>query len=399
MNSKRPAAVCIIVENQTVPFDRRVWQEARALREAGYRVFVISPKGPRCESAHETIEGIEIYRHRTWLPHGPYGYVMEYAFALIAEFYLTLRIYIRSRFAILQACNPPDTIFLIAFVFKLLGVRFVFDHHDLSPELYTVKFGRRGLPHSILRLAEWLTFRTADLSIATNESYREIAIARDKMNPERIVVVQTGADLGEVDSIAPDPALKRDKPYMVVYVGVMEVQDGLNLLIKSIQYLVKENHRDDTLFVLIGSGSELPRLRIMTTELDLDDFVEFTGTVSHEEVDRYLSTADVCVAPDPPNPLNERCTMIKNIEYMAHSKPVVLYDLKEGRRTLGDSALYARPGDPLDFAVQIGTLLDSEVLRRKLGLSGRRRVEQELNWKHQSAKFICAFERLISTAN
>lgn len=396
MGAKPSPAVCIIVENSPVPSDRRVWQEARTLRRSGYRVSVISPKGQGCESSRETLEGVEIYRH--WVPRarGPLGYLFEYAFALGAELYLACKVYARTRFRLLQACNPPDTIFLIALLFKPLGVCFVFDHHDLSPELYDAKFRRRGLLYKLLCLAERLSFRTADLCIATNETYRDIAIGRGNVQPENIVVVQTCADLCEVNADQPVPELKRGKRHMVVYVGVMELQDGVRLLIESIAYLINHKRRADTRFVLIGSGTQLPHLKTLVSRLGLEDYVEFTGWLPHEQVRSYLSTADVCVAPDPLNSLNDKCTMIKNLEYMAHSRPIVMFDLKEGRRTAADAALYARPDDPIDFAEQIEKLLESESLRTKLGDCGRRRTEETLNWKAQSAKLIDAFNSLLN---
>jgi glycosyltransferase involved in cell wall biosynthesis len=388
--------ICIVVENMPVPLDRRVWQEARALHQAGYRVSIISPKNPPCQLSHETLEGIEVYRHRTWTGQGRLGYLLEYAYASVSELYLALKVYRRTRFRVLLACNPPDTIFLIALLFKLFGVRFVFDHHDLSPELYEVKYGRRGLIHGFMRLFERLTFQAADLSIATNESYRQIALTRGKMKPERVLVVQTCANLCEVNGTQPKSELKRGSRYLVVYVGCMEIQDGVRLLIESIEYLVKQRGRGDTRFVLIGPGSQVPQLKKMVRQLHVEDFVEFTGLLPHERVDSYLSTADVCVAPDPLNALNDKCTMIKNLEYMAFGKPVVLYDLKEGRSTLGNGALYARTNDPIDFANKIEALLESELLRKTLGEHGRKRVEEHLNWRVQSAKFVDAFARLLS---
>jgi glycosyltransferase involved in cell wall biosynthesis len=252
------------------------------------------------------------------------------------------------------------------------------------------------LIYKILRLAERLTFRVADLSIATNESYRKLAIERGKMKPERVMVVQTCADLSEVSGGQEKPELRRGKRHMVVYVGVMERQDGVRMLIESIEYLVKHKGREDTRFVLIGAGTEFPTLKALATELGVDDFVEFTGLLPHEQVGPYLATADVCVAPDPLNPLNNKSTMIKILEYMAYARPVVLYELEEGRRTAGNSALYARPNDPRDFANQIEKLLDSEQLRRKLGESGRKRTEEELNWKIQSSKLVAAYASVIA---
>lgn len=265
MNRLFPPAVCMIVENEPVPHDWRTWQEARALTQAGYHVSVICPKAPGYESSREAREGIEIYRHAIWVASGRLGYILEYASALIAEFWLAWRVFAKTRFRVLHACNPPDTIFLVALPFKLLGVRFVFDHHDLSPELYESKFGKRGLFYRIVCLAERMSFRFANLSLATNESYREVAITRGNMNPDRAVVVQACAELSNVERSEQRPELRRGKRHMVLYVGIMEPQDGLQLLLESIKCLVKKKGREDTRFVLVGTGSELPNLKTMAT--------------------------------------------------------------------------------------------------------------------------------------
>jgi glycosyltransferase involved in cell wall biosynthesis len=395
MTRRSPPAVCIIVENQSVPDDWRAWQEARTLTQAGYRVAVICPKASGDESSREIREGIEIYRHAVWTASGHAGYILEYASALVAEFWLSWRVFAKTRFSVLHACNPPDTTFLIALPFKLLGVRFVFDHHDLSPELYESKFWKRGLLYRILCLAESLSFRFANLSLATNESYRQVAIARGNMKPDRVVVVQTCAELIDVERAEQRPELKRGKRHMVLYVGVMELQDGLKLLLESIKHLVREKRREDTHFLLVGSGSELPHLKTLAAQWGLNDFVEFTGFIWHEKVCSYLATADIGVAPDPLNPLNDKSTMIKILEYMAYSLPVVLYDLKEGRHTAGEAALYACPDDPVDFAEQVEKLLDSQSLRQKLGAIGRKRTEHDLNWKAQSEKLVQAYATLF----
>jgi glycosyltransferase involved in cell wall biosynthesis len=397
MSSDSTRAVCIIVENEPVPFDRRTWQVARALRDGGYHVSVICPKAEGFESSREALEEIEIYRHPVWKSTGRLGYPLEYAFALVAEFFLAWKVFARQRFQILHACNPPDTTFLVALAFKPFGVRFVFDHHDLSPELYDSKYSQRGLLYRFVRLAERLSFRAADLSIATNESYKEIAITRGKMHPDRVVVVQTCADLGEVSGAKPIPGLKNGKKYVVLFAGVMEPQDGVRLLIESAEYLLKQKHHEDIQFVLVGSGSELPLLKAMAKRLGVADHIEFTGTVSHKEVCNYLCTADVCVSPDPLNPLNDKSTMIKVLEYMAFSRPIVMYDLMEGRRTAGDAALYARPDDPIDFAEKIEQLLESESIRRKLGERGRKRTEEGLNWQAQSLKLLDAYELVLQS--
>jgi glycosyltransferase involved in cell wall biosynthesis len=392
-------AVCIIVENETVPYDRRVWMEACTLKRAGYALSVICPKRSSSQKNQEVVDGIEIYRYWSWNSQGIVGHIFEYGWSLLAEFVLALKVYARRRFRVLHACNPPDTIFLIGLFFKLFGVRFVFDHHDLSPELYLARFGQnaeRGLIYWFVCAAERRTFRTADLSIATNESYREIAITRGEMKPEHVAVVQTCPDLREVDSVEGIPRARGDQPYLVAYVGGMEPQDGVDLLLQSAEYIVKEKRRDDIRFIAIGSGSEVPRLQALASQMLPNGNFEFTGRVDHRKVYDYLSVADVCVAPDPLNSLNDRCSMIKIFEYMAHGKPTVLFDLKEGRRSAGDSALYARPNDPADFGEQILKLLDSESLRQKLGQCGRKRAEETLNLEVQSKKLLDAYAALLN---
>lgn len=396
MTNETKLAVLIIVENLPVPFDRRVWQEARALVEAGYRVSIICPKSRGFEKSRETLEGIEIYRHALWEAASPLGYLIEYTWALAAQFLLAVGIHARTRFRIVHACNPPDLIFLVALVFKLLGVRFIFDHHDLNPELWEAKFGnRRGLFHWLLCLAERLTFRTADVSIATNESYREVALTRGKMRPERVFIVRSSPDLAKIRRGPPQPELKRGRPFLVLYLGTMGPQEGVDLMLHSAEHLIKKRGRQDVSFVFIGGGSEIPRLKAQAAATGIEPFVNFTGRIPDDELAAYLFTADVCAAPDPKNPMNDKSTMNKILEYMAYARPVVLFDLTEGRRSAGDAALYARPNDPVDFAEQILKLLDSESLRRQLGDIGRRRIEEKLNWEIEKKALLAAYEAAL----
>jgi glycosyltransferase involved in cell wall biosynthesis len=388
-------SICIVVENLPVPFDRRIWQEALALRDAGYQVSIICPRGKGFEKKRETLEGIEIYRHAIWEASGLPGYLAEYTWALAVELFLALRIYRRTRFRILQAANPPDSIFLIGLFFKLFGVRFIFDHHDLNPELFEAKFKRHGFFYRLVCLAERWSFRTAAVSIATNESYREIALARGGMGPGKVFVVRSLPDLNHIHPVPPRPQLKEGKTHLVAYVGVMGFQDGLDLLLESVEYLVKKGNRRDTLFVMIGSGTELPHLKALTAQKGLNDWVKFTGRISDAELGDYLCTADVCVAPDPANPMNDKSTMNKILQYMAFGRPVVLYDLTEGRRSAGDTALYARPNDPVNFAAQILKLLDSEPLRRELGGRARKRIEEQLDWQIEKKTLLAAYEEAL----
>jgi glycosyltransferase involved in cell wall biosynthesis len=388
-------AVCIIVEDLPVPFDRRVWQEACTLAEAGYRVSVICRKHPGFTASYERLEGIEIYRHRIWEAARPVGYVFEYAAALLAEFYLACKVYARTRFRVLHACNPPDTIFLIGLFFKLLGVRFIFDHHDLNPELYAVKFGRKGFFYKLVCLAERWTFRTSTVSIATNESFRDLAIHRGGKRPERVFIVRSCPDLRKIHVGPTEPTLKRGKRFLVVYLGTMGPQEGVDLFLESIRQIVKVRNRADAHFALIGGGTELSRLKAVAASQKLDAEVTFTGRIPDDELAAYLSTADVCVAPDPLNPMNDKSTMNKVLQYMAFGKPVVLFDLTEGRRSAGEAALYAKPNDPIDFAEQILKLLDSEPLRRDLGARGRARIEQSLNWEAEKKALLEAYETAL----
>lgn len=393
----RPTSVCIIVENLPVPVDRRVWCEARALRDAGYLVSVICPKGKKSFTAsYEILDGIHIYRHRAWEASTTIGYVLEYLLALFAEIYLAVKVFARTRFRVLHACNPPDTIFLLGLILKPFGVRFIFDHHDLSPELFEAKFGRRNtLLGALTRHAEKCSFKVASVSIATNESFKEVAITRGGKRPDQVFVVRNCPDLTTLrrGPVRHETTIK--KPLLVVYVGFMGQQDGLDLLLESIEHLVKHEGRQDTNFVLVGGGTMLPALRAMVAEKGLDAFVTFTGQVPHEDVIGYLSNADIGVAPDPKTPMNDNSTMIKIFEYMAFGLPVVLYDLKEGRRTAGPAALYALPNDPIDFANQITRLLSCSELRQQLGTCGRKRIEEGLNWEVEKTALLQAYSAAL----
>lgn len=385
-------AVCILLENYPAPYDRRVWQEACALQAAGYRVSIICPKRHGLTRSHEVIDGVEIYRYPAIEADTIPGFFIEYSWALICQFVTALRVFMRARFRVLQACNPPDTLFAIGAFFKLFGVRFVFDHHDLAPELFEDKFGKRRLLHGLVSLAERLTFRTADVSIATNESYREIAIQRGRMKAGNVFVVRSCLDLEQVHRTAPRPELKEGKRHLVVYLGVMEKQDGVDLLLDAIEVLVQRYHRDDTLFALIGAGSEVPRLKSLAAQKGIEPWVRFTGRISDEDLETYLSTADVGAAPDPGTALNDKCTMNKILHYMAYGIPIVLFDLTEGRRSADDAALYARPNDIEEFAGQLMKLLDSESLRHRLGAAGRKRIEDRLNWNVEKKALLRAYQ-------
>lgn len=387
--------VCIIVENMAVPRDPRVWREAVTLAQEGYRVSVICPKQQGFRRSRETLDGIEIYRHSVWEASGFPGHFAEYAWALAAEFLLALRVFARTRFRVLQACNPPDSIFAIALFFRIFGVRFVFDQHDPAPEFFEARFHGKPILYKMLRLAERLTFQSSHAALVTNESCKEIAITRGGVPPERCFVVRNCPGLNDFPPRAVNEELKRGKRYLVVYVGVMGSQDGVDLLIDSAAYVTRTKGRTDVGFVLIGDGTEARRMRARASERGLDEFVRFTGALYGEDLKAYLAAADVGVAPDPSNPFNDKLTMIKILEYMASGLPVVLFDLPEGRNSAGGAALYARPNDPGDFGEKILSVLDSDALRRRLGESGRRRIVEGMNWESERVKLLEAYRTAL----
>jgi len=370
--------VLIIVENLPLPFDRRVWLEARTLKAAGADVSIICPTGKGYEAAEEEINGIHIYRHPLLEAEGAGGYLREYLSALANETRLAWKIFFKHGFDVIQGCNPPDLIFLVALPFKLLGRKFIFDHHDINPELYEAKFGRRDFFWRMLKLVERLTFLTADVSIATNESYRAIAIDRGKMDPGKVFVVRSGP-------------CKNGRPFLVGYVGVMGEQEGIDLLLESVRHIVHDLGRTDIQFTLAGSGPSLETLKTLSKTLKVEDYVTFLGRVPDAELFELLSTADVCVNPDRVNPMNDLSTMNKIMEYMAFAKPIVQYDVTEGRFSAQKASLYAAKNDSLDFAACILRLIDNEDLRKEMGTFGRERVVKDLSWQTQIPVLLNAY--------
>lgn len=395
-DTKIQRRILIIVENLPSPFDRRVWQEATTLQRAGYQVAIICPTGKGYEQRRELIDGVWIYRHSLPLEaDGALGYALEYGSALFWEFSLSLKVLFRHGFDVIHACNPPDTIFLIGGFFKLFGKRFLFDHHDINPELYEAKFNRRDVFYRLMLLLERWTFRTADVSIATNESYREIAISRGRMDPGRVFVVRSGPDLSRLKRLPPVPSWKNGRRYLVGYVGVIGKQEGIDHLLRAVRHLITDLGRADAQFVIVGGGTELDALRAMATELGVEPYVTFTGRVPDQTLLEVLNTADVCVNPDIANAMNDKSTMNKIMEYMALGKPIVQYDLTEGRRSALDASLYARRNDVQDFADQIVRLLDDEPMRQRMGAFGRQRVESELSWEHEVPRLLAAYDALF----
>ncbi|HEU5135132.1 MAG TPA: glycosyltransferase family 4 protein [Steroidobacteraceae bacterium] len=387
--------VLIIVENLPCPFDRRVWQEARTLAAAGYVVSIICPKAPGYEKSFERIDDIDIHRHS--LPaeaDGVLGYALEYSVALAMEFWLSLKVLFGRGFDVIHACNPPDTIFLIGAFYKLFGKKYVFDHHDINPELYEAKFGKRGFGRSLLVALERMSFNTADMVISTNESYRSIAIERGRKNPADVHVVRSGPDLTRIRVVPPNPALKKGRKYLVGYVGVMGKQEGIDLLLQAVQLIVHHLKRTDIQFGLVGGGTELAAMRELAKQLGVAEYVTFTGRAPDAELLEMLNTADICVNPDRANDMNDRSTMNKVMEYMALGKPVVQFDLTEGRVSAGDASWYARPNDVADLAQKMIALLADENQRIHMGAIGRERVERVLSWQHEAPRLLAAYEHL-----
>ena len=384
------------MENLPLPFDRRVWMEATTLRGAGWEVAIICPTGKGFEAHYEVLEDIRIYRHD--LPvegHGLSGYLREYASALRGQFRLARHIWREQPFDVVHICNPPDLLFLVAGWYKVFhGARVIFDQHDIMPELYEAKFGRRDWGYAVTRLAERLTFATADVVISTNESYRDIALARGRKRPASVFVVRSAPDLQRFCPTEPETGFHRGRPHLVGYVGVMGPQEGLDHLLRAIDLIVRVNGREDISFMLIGDGPSLASLREMTHELALDDYVEFPGRIPDEALIRRLCSCDVCVNPDPKNPFNDASSMNKILEYMSLGKPVVQFDLKEGRRSAAEASVYALPNDDADLAQKITTCVDDPAACAAMGRAGARRMYEELEWRHQAPRLLQAYDSL-----
>jgi glycosyltransferase involved in cell wall biosynthesis len=389
--------VLIIVENNSVPFDSRVWKEACSLHENGYQVTVLSPEGKGHKKRYECVEGVHIYRHP--MPregNSPLGYVWEFSCALFWEFFFAWWIFLRRGFHVIQGCNPPDDIFMVALPFKLFGVKYIFDHHDANPELYLSKYEKKGLLYRMQVLLEKLTYRYSDVVMATNCSYKNLAVTRGGLAPEDLFVVRNGPDLDTFKAVPQVPALKHGKPHLVGYVGTMSIQDGLDILL-DVALHIKNKGRRDVHFTCVGGGPGLPGLRQMVKEKGLEDTVNFTGRVPDQQLLEILSTADVCVNPDKPCEMNSISTMVKIMEYMALGKPIVQYDMKEGRFSAQEASLYSNNGNQVaDFADNILWLLEHPEERRKMGEFGRRRVETELAWKYSVENLLAAYEKAFS---
>ncbi|MBI1798222.1 MAG: glycosyltransferase family 4 protein [Candidatus Eisenbacteria bacterium] len=397
-----PGKVLHLSENLPLPFDRRVWMELNALKAGGCQVSAICPMGESWTRPREVIDGIHIWRYPPPpLANGAFSYFWEFLYCWLQTLRLSFVVLARRGFDVIHAANPPDTFWAVALPYKLFGKRYVFDHHDLCPELYVARFGaeREGdVLHRMLRALEWAQFRTADLVISTNESYRQVAITRGGVAPDRVVVVRSGPSRERFATVRPvDPALRRGREHLVAYLGVMAPQDGVDHLLRAAAHLVHERGRRDMSFTLVGAGDSFEELRALTRQLDLEPFIEFTGRVPDAEVERILATADVCVCPDPKNPLNDVSTMNKILEYMACGRPIVAYDLREHRCSAGEGALYAAPNREDDLAARIAELLDDPARRQRMGEFNRKRFLEKMAWEFSACELLGAYERRCGT--
>jgi glycosyltransferase involved in cell wall biosynthesis len=389
--------ILIIVQNLPVPFDRRVWLECQALVSAGYQVAVVCPKGDG-DPSFQVIDSVELYKYRPYAPGGSkLSFVTEYIYSFAATARLTLRARRSGRFAAIQACNPPDIFWPVALLLRALDrTVFVFDHHDLCPELYQSRFPEGPLlPYRALRALERRTHRTAKHVIATNGSYRDIAIRRSGKSPADVTIVRTGPDPERLVRAEAKPELRRGRKYLAAYIGVMGPQDGVDIVVRAAHVVVHELHRDDVAFTLIGKGDCFDELVALRDQLGLAEHVEFTGRAPDSLVGDIMSTADIGLSPDPKNPLNDVSTMNKTMEYMAYELPVVAFDLHETRVSAGDAAVYVTPNDVHEFAKAVVDLADDEPRRAQLGKAGRVRVEQELAWSYQEQAYLNVYRGLL----
>lgn len=378
-----------------MPFDRRVWQECRTLRDAGWKVHVICPQGSKRDTEAEAeIDGVSIHRYPLRpATGGPAGYLREYGSALWHTARLARKV---GPVDVVHACNPPDLLFLPALWLKRRGARFVFDQHDLSPELYLSRFGRgEDLLYRAVCALERMTYRTADIVLATNESYRDVAIRRGGRRPEEVFVVRSAPETDRFQPVPPEPELKRGKPHLLCYLGVMGPQDGVDYALRALAKLRDELGRTDWHAVFVGAGDAFDAMVELSRRLGLAEQVQFTGRIPDADLVRYLSTADVCLSPDPRNPLNDVSTMNKVLEYMAMGRPIVSFDLREARVSAGDAALYAPANDEAEFARLVALLLDDPQKRAEMGKTGQERIGGELAWRNSQASLLAAYAAAV----
>ena len=399
---KKKPKVLMLVENVSVPGDPRVWAEAMTLRDAGVLVSIICPNGRTQQEAYSCLEGIHIYRYKQPVQGtGIKGYYAEYSRAFLMTLLLSFKVLFQRGFDVLHAANPPDFFFVIGLFYRLLGKKFVFDQHDPAPELFLAKFkGRSGrfmFLQKLLFFCEYCSYRTAHLVIASNLSQKRFALERGHAPGYKVFVVRNGPDLQRMRLVEPDLTLKMGKRYLLAYEGVMGKQDGVEYALYALSHLVYELGREDITLILVGDGDQQRALRDLAGDLRLDDYVNFVGWVAPEDVSYYLSAADLGIVPDPQNGMNEFCTIIKTMEFMALGKPIVAFDLAETRISAQEAALYAVPNRVEDFAEKITILLDDEETRHRMGSIGRKRIEEELSWEYSKRRHLAAYRKLFKS--
>ena len=396
MKSKTNCRVLMLLENNPYPSDLRVRQEANSLVSNGFQVTVIAP-GTRSQSYYENILGVHVYRY----PNPPAGegcfsYLVEYSWALFFSFFLTLWVFFRRGFDVIHAHNPPDLFVLIAMCFRIAGKKFIFDHHDLSPEMYYARFDNQGnrIVYHALKFFEILSCRMAHQIIATNESYKKVEIERAGIAASKVSIVRNGPDISKMKPVAPDPKVRAKASIMLGYLGVIGQQDGVDYLIRSLEYIVKELGITDIHAVIMGSGSAVPSLKKLTAKLELEQYISFTGSIPYNDLPRYVSACDICIDPDPYNPYNDRSTMVKMMDYMAMAKPIVAFDLTEHRASAGQAALYSIRNDIHDFAKTIVDLIENPELQKTMGEIGRQRMIDKFAWHHQENQLLKAYSNI-----
>jgi glycosyltransferase involved in cell wall biosynthesis len=385
--------ILLIVENCSYLHDARVGKQAKALRDQGYVVSVVSPEVVKWPS-RMMIDGVMIYG----FPHlsffsGALGYFLEYAYATLAIATITAYISLTRGFDIVHVANPPDCIVPVIAIYKTLGKRIIYDQHDLSPELYVARFSRSSKLLIWLQMRlEFLSYWLADHVIVTNESSRKIALARGGQPETKITVVRNGPDLEHLNTLGIDEELRKKSQNIIAFAGITGHQDGLDYLCHSLESLRSDFGRKDFLCVVVGDGDALPRTKALAHDLGIDENISFVGWISDPKVYfRYLATADICVAPEPSNSYNDRSTFVKIMEYMLVGKPIVAFDLPENRVSAEGAALYARPNDHRDFASKLAALMDDRSLRRSMGNLGRCRIETKLAWQHAVPNLLAVY--------
>jgi glycosyltransferase involved in cell wall biosynthesis len=392
-----PHHILILVENLSVPFDRRVWHECTTLVAAGYEVSVICPRGKRHDrEPYAELGGVRIYRYPTPPSASSLaGYALEYPYMLAWTLRLAWRIWRERGFDVIHACNPPDLFFLIGRFFRPFGVSFVYDQHDANPEILIAKRGgeeRQGLPERVVRWAERRTYALADVVIAPNDSYRDLALTRGRKTPGDVFVVRSGPRSEEFVPVTGDGFDRRGHRFLIGYLGVMGKQDGVDVLVRAVGALAADSH--DVLLYLAGDGESYGEIEALVHELGLRDRVILAGFQTKEEFTHALSSADVCVAPDPPSPFNDISTMNKIVEYMALGSPCVAFGLPENKVTGADAAAYADEPTAESLARVIARLLDDEQERARMSEQARARFTQVLSWEHSAPELRRAYDRL-----